>query len=322
MKTRGITPISWSGQHQWYVSTMLAAMCIDDVGLDEGTLQFTFEGGNANVITRFDSNGNPVTENRAIALENGYDIFRETGFYNSLSFIQKIVNEKWYTDNSFISGQSNIDVQDDFLMSSKDPSLQSIGMLIEGCWWESEATNTFNIMEKQYDNAGKYDRRFRFIPFPKSSAEKVGTGATLVEANNCYAFIKANIEEVNGAEIAALAKDFLRFMNTDESLREFSRITNTAKALKYDMTVDDLNQMTYFGRSLFELKNAPTTTVLYPPLTLTYSRNFSKFQFAERLSYGTYTYPTTAFKDNERLTAADYFNGLGNYWQNMWTAII
>ena len=199
--------------------------------------------------------------------------------------------------------------------------MQSIGMLIEGCWWESEATNTFNIMEKQYENAGKYDRRFRFIPFPKATADKVGTGATLVENNQCYSFIKSNIEEVNGTEMKELALDFLQFINTDESLREFTRITNTLKALKYDITEADLDEMTYFGRSLVELKNAPTTNTLYPPLTSIYMKNFSRMHFQNRLGWGEYTNPTVAFKDNASLTAKAYFNGLTSHWQNLWSAI-
>ena len=321
MTSQGIIPFCWSGRDQVDVTTMMAALCIDDVGFDQGKLQFTFDG-TSDIITSFD-NGAFVTGNVSITKENGYDVFKQTGFYNSLTFVEKIIRNGWYDSKSFFVGQTRIDAQDSFLASSKVSSKQPIGMLIGNSWWETEATGTFNIMAQRYENAGKYDRRFRFIPFPKSTEDKVGTGVTLVDSCQSYGFIRSDIMETDGAETTAIAKDFLQFLNTDESLMEFSRITNTLKALNYDMAEEDFGELTYYERSVLSIINAPTTNILYPSRSDIFNEDSNILDYVNRFTDQTmYAYPTIAFRDDENLTAETYFNDLTEYWENKWTSVI
>lgn len=70
--------------------------------------------------------------------------------------------------------------------------------------------------------------------------------------------MKANVEDWK----KPLALDFIRFVNSDESLREFTSVTNTVKALDYTMSKEEKEKLTPFGKSLMELKEK--SDVVYP----------------------------------------------------------
>lgn len=317
MVKRGVTPITWSGDHQFYAKDLVVAMAADDNGYKETTLGFSFDGSTSeNLIdlSTLTADGTYTTQSGKIDAEHGYDIMRQEGYYNALKFLHTVIDNKWYSGTSFTDGQSQTDTQDDFLLSSKDSSLKPIAMLVEGCWWENEASGTFDRMSS-YPNAGKFDRRFRFIPFPKSSSDKVGTqGQTLVENIMAYGFINANIDE----KYKALALEFLRFCNTDSALKDFTVTTNTTKALQYEMSGEDLDKCTYYGRSLYERKTSAGTQVVYPlsdsPL---YNENYSTLAMTYRITYGEYLFPSTAFKEH-RLTAEKYITDLCGSLRNSW----
>lgn len=312
---RGVTPISWSGEFQFYVKNLVTAMAADDNGYDETVRGFSFSGEATNLV-KMDtlSDGTYETENVDISNSNGYDILRQEGYYNALKFLQTIISNKWYSDTSFTDAVSQTDAQDRFLMSNKDSSLKSIAMLVEGCWWENEASDTFSMLSTRYPNSAKTDRRFRFIPFPKSSADKVGQGQTMLEDVLSYGFINANIDE----KFKDLALDFLQFCNTDRALVDFTVTTNTPKGLLYEMEDSDLDKCTYFGRSVFERKSAQDSKVVYPlSANALYNDNYSTLAMTNRIAYGTYLYPSTAFKDYS-ISAETYFKELYASMSGKW----
>ena len=70
--------------------------------------------------------------------------------------------------------------------------------------------------------------------------------------------MKSNIAENK----RGLALDFIKFVNTDQSLIEFSQLTNTTKALQYTMTEDEMSNMSYFGKSVVRLQQE--SNIVYP----------------------------------------------------------
>lgn len=317
IKQRGMIPFTWSGEHQFYVKNLVSAMAADDNGRAETELGFTFDGTSENLIVldSLKADGTYRTESGKIGNSNGYDVLRQEGYYNALKFLETIISNEWYSGTSFTDGQTQTDTQDDFLLSGKDSSLKSIAMIVEGCWWESEATDTFNKMAARFPNAGKADRRFRFIPFPKSSEAKLSQGQTLLEDISSYGFINANIDE----KYKSLALEFLQFCNTDRSLVDFTVTTNTPKALQYEMSESDLEKCSYFGRSVYERKNSAGTSVVYPLSdNALYNENYSTLAMTYRITYGQYLFPSTAMKEHS-LSAEKYFTDLNNTLKGRWS---
>lgn len=189
-----------------------------------------------------------------------------------------------------------------YLRSKKDN--KPIAMIIDGSWWNNEASEIFVNMVQESNNEAysQENRRFGFLPYPKVSAEKTGA-PVLMDFNYSACFIRKGIAE----EKVDIAKKFLQFCHTDESLAAFTMETSTTKPYDYDMSEEQLSSMTEYGRSLYNLHT--TGTVVFP-----YSDNeiwrsavamldMTKRYEAE-INGITYPKPATVFKNQTDMTAA------------------
>ena len=215
-----------------------------------------------------------------------------------------------------------MNAQEDFLYSGKDGETDPIAMLIDGIWWESEATPTFNEMTSNMgEQYSKANRNFGFMPFPTATQEKVAEGKkTLYDHIFSMCFMKANIEEWK----KPIAYDFIKFVNSDAQLVEYSQITDTPKALNYTMDDAQLAKMSPFGRSVIKAKQS--SDIVYPFSTAKkYVNNQSSFAMAEmfRTSIGSseYQWAANAFHENNSLTVDAYFGGMKTYTQNNWSKL-
>ena len=313
MIERSITPIIWSGQYQFYANSTLTALAQTANGFENAKLNFSFNGTTDRYVNSVDANGNVSLSNKVITEDNAYDVFRQSGYYYALEFMHEIVNKEYCDLDSFTKGISHVDTQDAFLLSNRDYSKQAIGMMIEGNWWENEASTTFEAMDNSYENSSKMDRKFGFMPLPKPTDAQVGEANVLQECSSSFMFVKTGLDKAH----LDLAKKFIAFANTDTSLVEYTVSTNTAKALKYDLSSTDLEKMSYFGRSIIEMKNDPSTKVIYPvSQSDLYNKNMKAFALDLIWEYGSYSYPSTAFHDNPTLTAKTYFDAMVASWKN------
>jgi hypothetical protein len=116
---------------------------------------------------------------------------------------------------------------------------------------------------------------------------------------------------------------FLKYINTDAKLREFSVISNTPKALNYELKQEDLDKMSPFGRSMNDYKIHANTDVIYQCSTnSTYLANMgTTFNLQAIFQWGEFAYPTTAFYNNANLTLSDYYKGYINNWQSAFSKL-
>ena len=192
------------------------------------------------------------------------------------------------------------------------PLGQEIAMLIEGTWWFNEADEYFSTNE-QY-GGGKYEQRFGMMPLPKPTEDHVDGTHTLFNSKQSAAFINANIDESK----IELAKEFLKFAHSNDSLVEF---TETVSLLKpYAYTLSENNNLTYYAKQLLQVKE--TSENVYP---FADSRLFTRQKgtllsasaWAVIIGDHSYNHPTTDFLGG--VSAEDYFKGLlfadKEYWQ-------
>ena len=321
IKGASYTPIAWSGEHQFNMGYATVAIAAEANGAKNTNLLYNFNGTSDRVIKKFNPNGTVDYGTETISQSNGYKAYAQAGNYYALEFVNKLVRSEGYLHaNNFTDGVTAQATQEEFVLSSKDSSKTPIAMLVDGNWWENEVSGFMKTMEDsgRYEGAGRMARRFGFMPLPKPNNTFVGENHTLLEANNSYMFIRADID----AKYEEVAKLFLKFLNTDENLREFSVLTNTPKALKYDLTNEDKAKMTYFGHNLFDFKNATTTDTVYQCSTNElYYNNLSTFAMIEMYKYGNYNFPSSAFNSNAGLTAKSYYEGYIASWQTKYSNI-
>ncbi len=319
----GDTPIIWNGQgHTSYVGNTLDALAADHEGYEQKMLNYTFSGMATTLGTI--QNGKFVLDSQPTDIAaNPLEIFRQEGKYNALSFFNTIISNKYYYDDvsvgSFSSAFSHTDAQDTFLFAGHDSITAPIAMISEGIWWESEATSTFNDMaNKMGAEYSKENRNFALMPMPKADADHLGK-STLLDNIYSLCFMKANI----APEKRDIAIEFIKFVNSDQSLKEFSTITNTPKALNYTMTEAEMAGMTNFGRSVMKLKQSSDIVYAFSS-NPTYINNQSQFEssgmYYSRVNGMDYQSVSGTFKD-VGTTAEQYFNGMLDYYKSEWASM-
>lgn len=324
IKQGAATPLVWTGaNYKDYLNSFMTSLATDYEGLDQMMLNYTLSDSATDLGTA--QNGQFVKDASATAIteSNGYELARQAGKYYALQFVEKICrNDNYHFGSTFNSAYSHMNAQEDFLYSGKDGETDPIAMLIDGIWWESEATPTFNEMTSNMgEQYSKANRNFGFMPFPKATQEKVAEGKkTLYDHIFSMCFMKANIEEWK----KPIAYDFIKFVNSDAQLVEYSQITDTPKALNYTMDDAQLDKMSPFGRSVIKAKQS--SDIVYPFSTAKkYVNNQSSFAMAEmfRTSIGSseYQWAANAFHENNSLTVDAYFGGMKTYTQNNWSKL-
>ncbi len=315
MKLRNVTPIHWAGGYQEYVTQLMDAMYADYEGAEQYALNYTpTEGVVSHYVADRSSlaggiNG-VVTQEYTLNANSDSDgsIFRQVGRYYALKFVETLVKNQYSGPLSFSTSESFLTAQESFLYSSRladGSGATPIGMFIDGNWWFNEASAIFADMADTYPNSSAADRNIGIMPFPKPTADAVGNNHLLME-NETLVFVNGAIDESK----VELAKDFIRFATTDESMKRFTTTTNTLRSYKYELSDDDISKLSFFGRNCYQY--VQDATAIYPRANNEYymSNTNGNTAFKTTINGKVYSTPSQAFKDDASLTAEDYFMNL------------
>lgn len=313
-----ITPLVWSGQYaSVQTSYVYNALFADYEGRDNFLLNYNFNGTADNIVQSFDTNGKPVTAQATITPSTGYLLRKQAGKFYALDFMQNIIDGGYLTNKSYNLTYSHTDAQEDFIKSSLEG--RPIAMIADGTWWENEAT-VAGKFSKLTGDAAKENRRFAFMPLPKADELKIGD-SILVDKNYSFAFINANTASAK----LPLAKKFLSFCYTDQSLVNFTKDTGLRKGLSYEMGQDDLDDLTYYQRHLWNMRKSDKVEVVMPvsaePMFL-YNQRAFKYQadWVSTVNGNTYNIVYSAIKNSD-ITSRQFFEGMAltaTQWQALY----
>lgn len=312
MDGKSITPMLWSGRYQHYFSQMMMSLWADYEGAN-ASAHFNFNGEKTiKVVDSFDGNNKPVLKDETITPATGYKAFQQAGIYHALDFAERIIdNELYYNYTDCFGSLDNLGAQEKYLYSK--PSGSPIGILVEGTWWYNEAKTVFDDLADDFGESQR-NRRFGVMTLPKATSDKVGEKQTLYDILCSSAFINAKISS-NKIE---MAKKFLQFCFTEESCREFTKITSTTLPYSYKMTDDDLAETSDFGQRNYKIHE--TSTYFLPvnqsPIFLSTPSLAESPSFWQTVQDG--NVPTTAL--DKGTSAKAYFQSIGSYYsQDRWT---
>ena len=321
LSKRGVTPLNWTGKdYKAYLTWFHAALAAQNDGLTETMRLYTQAGSAANLGTI--ENGVFVKDAAPTDIHsgNGYEMFRSEGRYRAYEFLEKIVTTTTYRYDKAFSSTQDILTAQDTLIKTGMPGEPVIGMLIDGAWWESEATESFDeLVAAGNEDRAKDKMNFAFMPLPKADEMADDNKLTLFDQMYSMCFMKSNVAEWK----KPLIYDFIKFINSNESLMEFTEITGVPKALKYNVT--DMSSMTTYAKSLIQLKQS--ADIVYPfSGTELYLQNQGAFA-PEQLCWFTASngqkiqYPAEKMHDESRTTAEDIFSGNYAYWKDNWAKL-
>lgn len=308
-----ITPIVYGDDVKDYYRKGLTNWWADYEGKDYMLRNWNIEG-ETDYIEKFE-NGEPVIKTTTVDSSNINILQQQPGKYYALDFLKNVV---FSDSDNYTSASDFKNAQYQFIEGElgKYPA----AMMMEGVWWEMEAdlANAFTDISKyDYDynvaeGSYKNTRRFAFMPVPKVDEEHLGKSnkQTLYSGNDAFCFISANSK---GAKLE-VAKLFLQFMHTDEQLSAFTAKMSITRSMNYQMKDEDLEKMTYFGKSVMEMKTA--SDIVYPysghDYYISQSGNFALGQWGWNAIIGGVkeSNPFQAYLDNPATTAQMYFEGL------------
>lgn len=303
IKSDNSTPILWPGGSQDYLMWLIGEMAAENMGYDQFMMNYTFSG-EAELVKLDTVNYETMeyeTETVTITDENGYELGRQPGLLHAVKFAEHLFRDtSLYDANKCMSGSYKIaQSQLDFIRNTTISSKKDFAILIDGTWWENEATAAFE--ETYGTNATKYDAEmdYKLMPLPKATAELVGTENLMISPLNAFCFIKSDIAE----EKKEAAIKFLQFVHTDDQMTEFTKITGLTKA--YDYEIDE-EGLTSFGKSVLEA--AENSRIVYPMSNnkvYTYSPNTFRVAILLRSAYN----PDIGYRDNIVNALTDMKNG-------------
>ena len=320
-------PLSWAGKYRdEYLNWFITALVANNEGLEQMQLNYSYAGEAKNLVSA-DASGvvTPLPATQINGAENGYELAKQAGKYYAFSFMEKIAKEGWFSEGSIGDTYEQTNAQRDFVRGTSNEKDRA-AMLIDGVWWEMEANAYFDEIQQ---TLGRNDKdRHGWMPLPCVTEEQAqaratalqngGNGYTLMDTHNSLAFLGKNID----AETKKIAIDFLQFAYTDESLVEFSKITDTTKAVQYKMNDADKAQMSAFGRSIVAMQEASDLVYGFSK-TPFYQLNEETFTDYKNMYASRYTATATPVKvafDEFRKgkTAKEYFDGLYTYQKGLW----
>lgn len=316
---RGQVPVTWRGAtYDDYLRKLLLSVEANIDGREQTSLAYSMNGTATTLGTATDKGFKADSKKTKITAKNGYEVYRSKGKYYALDFMNKLATtDKYHSELAFNSSYSHMNAQEDFLYAGHDNGeTDPIAMLVEGIWWENEAQSTFDSMaDSMGEDYAKENRKFAMMPLPKVSKSDLGKN-TLLDSLYSLCFMKSNIEEWK----KPLALDFIAFVNSDESLVEFTQTTNTPKDLNYEMTDEEMSKMTNFGRSVMKLK--ANSDIVYPysseAIYMNQSGQFNADKVWESVVGGVaYNGPAEAFYEGG-VSVKDYFTGMYSSNKNKW----
>ena len=318
MNARDVYPLTWPGTPEIlrYLNYLAYNLWTDYEGSEQMGINYSLSGNAKNLIkldTYNADTGAYEVEEVAITDANGYELQRQAGKYEAINFIKRIIADKRNYDEATCMGDIDQKTTERRYILSAAPDQKDRAMLIDGSWWQSEARNMFDDMATDL-NDDKYlaaNRRYGMLPLPKANASKVGEESTL--AFNTATLIMINKKTTTDETTLKVAKEFVKFLHTHESLYEFNATTASARPFTYELSESELANLTSVAKQNYELHSATDFVFTYSkqPIVRMNPDRFSCSGYRVFEAFGQNdTILAQRFIDKPSTTSWDYFKSM------------
>ncbi len=317
MNARDVYPLTWPGSAEIlrYLNYLAYNLWADYEGPDQMNLNYSLSGTAVDLI-RLDSynadTGAYETESVKINDANGYELQRQAGKYEAINFIKRIIaDERNYDVSTCVGEVSQVDAERRYILSAAEGKKRA--MLIDGSWWQNEARNIFSNMAIDYndDSYRAENRRYGMLPLPKANESKVGEAQTL--AFNTSTVIMINKKTTTDEVQLKVAKEFVKFLHTHESLYEFTATTSSARPYTYDLTDEEKASLTSVAKQNYELHSATDFVFGYSKQPIV-RMNYERFSCSGYLVFEAFgksdSILAQRFIDKPSTTSWEYFRSM------------
>ena len=327
---KGIDSLIWSLGAETYSSFITKAFAQDYHGLAESSILYDLGGANGRettIVTGFNNVGTilepeyvPVLdEHKLINGSNIQEAAKQAGYYYGLKMFEYILDSQTVSEKVW-NNIDNIRVQDEFIHSNLKSSNRPVALMLEGTWWENEAEASGIFTRAASNHGNEYTRinnRFSVFPMPKIDESAIGEKPSMLGGASTF-IVKSNIDP-NKVD---LAKKFIRFALTDESLVEYTKTNGLPLAYNYSVgDVDELEGVSHYTKSFLKYYQACDKGYAYESTAAKANNMLLKVQTALGNVTAAYQFGATyqrygKFPTEHKyngISAETYFNGLYDY---------
>lgn len=226
----------------------------------KGEIEFTSE----NLFKGVDYIKKPKTKKITLDDSNGYLGRDMVARFYSLAFIEIMQNELWFAPEINDGGISHYDAQLALLVGKRMPRFSNSAMLCEYSYWynESQKAGVFDKTKLVAMQESDFDVRKMNMPTSYYySAEQKEVKTALAVANDGYLVVNKYINRDPAVEAAVI--EFVKFLYSDEMLREVTRISGFQRAMKYELSNEQLESMPGYMRNLWEQREIDGSNIIY-----------------------------------------------------------
>ena len=269
MKNKNVTPITWAGGEMvssGYVNYLLNNVYLSLAGKNQARLNYTFDSNDKTItiVEKFEG-GKAVTKEEKITADNYKKLNSELAKYQAIKVVDTILdNALWQSGDCDSTTTTMLSTQQNYIESYNGGT--PIAMIVEGSYWYNEADNA-GYIEDTKNRFTDFDAKnnYQILPLPRVyegtykdvEGKEVGKAVYADQADS-LAVINANI--AGDKELVELAKTFLAYCYTDESLKEFTETTRVTRSLKYDV---DVNKLDAWGKAVWNYTKAADLLLPY-----------------------------------------------------------
>lgn len=314
----GAVPFISNGYSTDYLTSVATEVWATASGLDEISMNMSLNGSSNTILdldgdgnVQYDEQGNvKVLENFEITPSNAYMLHAQKGKLDAIKFVKMLMNAGYYS-SSFSPSFSHRMAQKNFINGYENELCDSeIAMLVDGSWWNSEARTDYTTSEE------RTTKRFANMPIPKPDASQIGENTVRVSERSSLMFINA----YTPANVLPAALEFMSYLQSDEAMNTFSVNTDTLRGMNYEIKAENLEKMTYYGRSNYEMSRASTTDwIEWLPTTLIAKQNTAMLSSNSwGFNDGKETNPFKYYRANATTEATAYFTKIFNHYKSGW----
>ena len=269
MKNKNVTPITWAGGEMvssGYVNYLLNNVYLSLAGKDQARLNYTFDSKDKTItiVEKFEG-GKAVTKEEKITADKYKKLNSELAKYQAIKVVDTILdNALWQSGDCDSTTTTMLSTQQNYIESYNGGT--PIAMIVEGSYWYNEADNA-GYIEDTKNRFTDFDAKnnYQILPLPRVyegtykdvEGKEVGKAVYADQADS-LAVINANI--AGDKELVELAKTFLAYCYTDESLKEFTETTRVTRSLKYAV---DVNKLDAWGKAVWNYTKAADLLLPY-----------------------------------------------------------
>lgn len=301
----GITPFITAQNTKEYIADYLFNVAADDEGVENMVLNLTFDGVASDLVGEVAEDGTVLSMKDPITInQSNYNCLkRQLGRLNALKFLK---NQMMIVPNSYRIVDTHTTAQREFIQKNNSGGRKDVGMIVEGSWWENEASS---VIASETKKSGA--REYAIMPIPFSSAVKAeerNHRHTYLSLSQSFGIVSKNCANVK------LAKEFMKFLHSDKMLSKFTADTSITRPLNYQVTEEDQSKLSTYAKSLIHLKQ--NSDIVYPysslPLQVNNPSEFKHHNFMWKPTNTSVSaiHPWDYFRLVSGATIKGYFDGM------------